>query len=78
MAIKNYTGRNYKLKGNKIVESRVKLLELLLALLRAAGEQPKTNTPVASLTELKHKGTSFQELDVSNVRLIIEELDDNQ
>lgn len=76
MAIKNYTGRNYKLKGNKIVESRVKLLQLLLALLRAAGGQPKTNTPVASLPELKHKGTSFQELDVSNVRLIIEELDE--
>ena len=33
-AIQNYTARGYRLKNNKIIQSRIRLLELVLSLLR--------------------------------------------
>ena len=72
LAIKYFTNRNYRFRSNKIVESRVKLLELILALLRNSNGQNGSNHDIPPLPELKNKQTSFQELEVSHVRLIVE------
>lgn len=61
LAIKNYTARNYRFKNNKIIESRVKLLELILSILRSSITQTSTpNAEIPPLLELKNKGTSFK------------------
>lgn len=78
-AIQNYTARGYRLKKNKIVESRVRILEIVLSLLRYSEGRPHNDGEnIPPLPEFKAKGynTSFKELEPSHVRLIVEELDD--
>lgn len=77
LAIKYYTSKSYRHRSNKIIESRVRLLELILTLLRVSNGEvgAPSSSELPNLSDFKHKKTSFHELEVSHVRLIVEQLD---
>jgi hypothetical protein len=70
LAIKNYTSKNYKLRSNLIVESRVRLLELLLSVLRFSEGFVEEGKETPPILEFRHV-PCFKELEVSHVRLIV-------